>query len=542
MVAPTFVSQGVSAWNTNTTPKTLSIAVTAGDTVVIYGLTDNDLTTISTPSDGVNTFTLIQSIVITDFCWTGAWKMTASTSTTLTVSCTRGGTGGDHWGIGYYVHRNSGGVGASSKTNVNGGAPSLALTTGSANSAIINVVGDWNAIDGTSTRVWRTINSITPSSGAGTEGAFSFDTGLATFYSARWTDAGAAGSKTTGLSAPTGQKYTIIAIEILPSAGGTDVNVTDAPSGVRSGQSDVTVTFDVLVVDAPSGSRLGQSPLTVSIGVNANDTPSGVRLGASLATVSFDVITQDTPSGMRGGASLTGVVIDSGVVDTPSGARQGQSASTVRLDMVIADSPSGVRAGQSGAVVGTAVQVQDVPNGTRLGQSSTVVTVSVAFTDSAAGLRAGQSGVTVVADVMVADSPSGVRLGASGTTVTSVTGVGDVPSGVRLSSSPVQVTIDVRTLDTPSGARLGLSPSIVSIGGVPTNVTVADQPSGARSGASGVVVTVSLPVVDEPTIFAVIGEVSINARSRPFVFDASVGVNVHAIVGEVVVEATVDGA
>lgn len=566
MAAPTFVSQGASAFNTNTTPKTLSIAVNAGDTLVVYGLSDNDLTTISTPSDGVNTYLSIQSIVITDYCWTGAWKTTAATSTTLTVSCTRGGAGGDHWGIGWYLHRNSAGVGASSKTNVSGGAPSLALTTGSANSAIINVVGDWNAIDGTSSRVWRTINSIVPSSGAGTEGLFLFDSTLATLYSARWTDAGAAGSKTTGLSAPAGQKYSIIAIEILPS-GATDVTVTDPAvgAGITLGQSPTSTTIDQLTSDAPSGLRLGESPLAavavgviatttpagvrlgespltgVSIGVTVADTPSGIRLGTSPTGVTSGVVVLDAPSGLRLGASpVVGVTVDSGVADTPGGIRLGQSPVTVIVDVVIADSPSGLRLGQSGVVVGTQVFAADVPNGIRLGFSPSTVVYDTVATDAPSGLRLGSSPITVLSNVIVADAPSGTRLGESPVTTTAVVGVGDAPSGVRLGQSPVGVAYDVRISDVPSGLRLGLSPVTVNTGGI-SNITVADTPSGMRLGQSPVSVNVSFPVLLEPTIFAEVGAVTIAARSRPFVFDASVGVNIHAIVDTVVVEAAPDG-
>jgi hypothetical protein len=539
VAAPTFVSYGASVFNVNTTPKSVTPTVQVGDVIVVFGLTGNDLTQINTPSDGVNTYATPQNIQVTDFVYAKVWTTTATTAATLTISATRAGTGGDHWGLGYFVHRGSDGIGNSNKANASG-APSVSLTTAAANSAVIAFLGDWNAA-ATTGKTWRTVNSVTPSVGNGAEKLATVDSGIYTVYAAVWNDVGAAGANTYGMTAPTGQKYSIIVIEVKGQTA-ADVTATDTPSGVRIGQTDASIAFDVLVSDAPSGERLGQSPLTVSVGVNANDTPSGIRLGSSPATVVLDVLVSDTPSGQRGGASPVGVTFDSVMVDTPRGVRQGQSATTVILDTVIVDSPSGERLGQSSAVVGTVVQVQDVPNGARLGQTSSTVTISVAFLDTPAGAREGQSGATVVFDVMMPDLPSGVRLGASGTTVTSTTGVGDVPSGVRIGQSPVQVTIDVRTLDTPTGARLGLSPSTVSIGGVPTGVTVADQPSGVRSGASGATVTVSLPSVGEPTIFTTISEVSIDARSRPFIFDVTVGVNIHAQVGQDIVQAIVDGA
>jgi hypothetical protein len=558
MAAPTFVSYGASVFNTNATPKSVSPTVQVGDTIVIFGLTGNDLTQINTPSDGVNTYSSPQTIQVTDFVFGKVWTTTATTNATLTISATRAGTGGDHWGIGYIVHRNSAGIGTSNKANASG-APSVSLTT-SANSAVFAFLGDWNA-GATTGKTWRTVNGITPTAGNGAEKMATLDSGIYTTYAAVWSDTGSAGTNSYGMTAPTGQKYSIIAIEILASAGGTDVNVSDTPSGVRSGQSPATVAADVLTSDSPSGARLGQSPLlavtadvtvvdtpsgarqglspaSVVFDVAIGDTPSGTRLGTSPATVVLGVTVSDTPSGVRAGASLTGVTIDFGVSDTPGGVRLGQSTAAVILDTVVVDSPSGGRLGQSSAVVGAVVQVQDAPNGARLGSSSSVV--SLAITDSPSGLRGGQSTVTVVADIFAADLPGGIRSGQSTATVTLVVGVGDTPSGIRSGQSPVQVTYDVRISDTPSGVRLGLSPATVNAGGIPTDVTVADHPYGVRSGQSYVVVTVSAPITDVPTIFATVGEGSIVAKARPFIFDSSVGVNVHAVVDETVVTAVVN--
>lgn len=88
------------------------------------------------------------------------------------------------------------------------GSPSVSLTTTQANSAIVVIVSDWNAGSGTQTftnNFSGTPTALTDYPGDGAR------YGVAIAY---FPDAGAVGSKTVGMSAPTGQKWTIIAIEV----------------------------------------------------------------------------------------------------------------------------------------------------------------------------------------------------------------------------------------------------------------------------------------------------------------------------------------
>jgi hypothetical protein len=91
------------------------------------------------------------------------------------------------------------------------GAPSLSITTTQDNSAIVVANGDWNATDGAS-RTWRTAGS------SATENTYFRDSTRYTAYGAYHADAGTAGGKTVGLSAPGGQKYSIIAVEVKGTA------------------------------------------------------------------------------------------------------------------------------------------------------------------------------------------------------------------------------------------------------------------------------------------------------------------------------------
>lgn len=208
---PTFVSETETAWNTTTSPKTTaSISVNTGDIIVAYGMCENHQSAL-TISGGSLTWTQQQVILVTNFCWASIWTTTATSTTSFTVSFTRTGSAIDFGGD-VLVFRNSAGIGASSKTNVAGGAPSLTLTTLANNSAVVCINGDFAAL--ATSRTWRTVNSITPTSGNGLEQTYQAVGSNYTVYGAYWNNVGTAGSKTFGLSAPTGQTYSIISCEV----------------------------------------------------------------------------------------------------------------------------------------------------------------------------------------------------------------------------------------------------------------------------------------------------------------------------------------
>jgi hypothetical protein len=362
----------------------------------------------------------------------------------------------------------------------------LALTTTGANSAVINIVGDWNAVDGAS-RVWRTINSITPSSGAGTEGLYLLDTGLATIYSARWTDVGAAGSKTTGLSAPTGQKYSIIAIEVLGSAS-SNVSASDAPSGARQGGSSATGAVSVLYADIPSGGREGSSPATGSVSVVTTDTPNGIRNGNSSVTVTSDVITSDTASGARLGFSTSSASSNVQVSDTSKGIRQGESSVSLVFDVLATDSSVGFREGQS--------------------------SVSSSF----------------LTPLVFADSPTGARLGTSGETVTFDLFSQDLPEGSRLGASEESVSSGLTVQDLPEGSRLGGSPASADIGSI-SDQSEPDISMGIRLGESSAQAVISAPLSVVPTLHVSVGQrLFVRLVNDPL--QASVGISLRSVITE----------
>lgn len=223
---PTLVTSAQTAnwFNQATSKTTAGFDALTGDLLVAFGGTeDADTISISTPTNsgaGLTWTAFTNSPAnLTDYSWVGMWWAVVDTDRTgMTVTFTRSGANSTYGGAVAVIRDHNGVTAAAAKSNATSGAPSIAITTASDNSMVVCAAGDWNAADGT-TRTWRTINSITPASGSG-EIVYQRNSSFATYYMAAWSDAGAAGAKTAGLTAPTGQKWEGLAVEVLAAAGG----------------------------------------------------------------------------------------------------------------------------------------------------------------------------------------------------------------------------------------------------------------------------------------------------------------------------------
>ena len=216
MAAPTFVAQYATEFNTTTSPKTAmsAVAITSGDVLVAVGVKENDLYYMAVAENGGASFIAKQSIDLSYYTEVAAYTYIAPSSETITVTFTSNAS----YRFGGNVIRFSGasGIGASSKANAYSGSPSVSITTTQANSAIVVIVGDWNARSGTQT--------FTSNGGAGNPTLLTGYPGDNTYYGvaiAYYPDAGTAGAKTVGMSAPTGQQWAIIAVEVKGTAGAT---------------------------------------------------------------------------------------------------------------------------------------------------------------------------------------------------------------------------------------------------------------------------------------------------------------------------------
>lgn len=195
--------------------KTTSVTTQAGDLVVVTAAMENGSDAFIAPTG--NSINFIQRQLIgaaVDYAPVGIWTgvdMVGGTNWTFSIG--RSNSTG-RFGATVYIFRNYGYVGASNATTLNGGAPTLSLAPTNPSSALVVVSADWNAVDGSS-RTWNTINGTTPTSGNGLEKNYLYVSGQYTTYGAYYPNIGATDSKTVGLAAPSGQKYSIAVIEIV---------------------------------------------------------------------------------------------------------------------------------------------------------------------------------------------------------------------------------------------------------------------------------------------------------------------------------------
>jgi hypothetical protein len=221
VAAPTPVAVYKTTFGSGT-PRTVSVTTAVGDVLVAVGTTEDGTNcTLSTPTGGTGlTWTLQQSYAAASNAGMYVWTATATTAEMFTFSVASSAAG-RFFVVDVLRFSDSDGVGASAKAQ-GAGAPSVSVTTTQANSALVVVNGDWNAANGSS-RVWRT------TAGSFTEDDYQFNSSRMTHYAGRHADVGATGSKTVGLSAPTGQQFSVGVVEVKGTAGGGS-NLTATPA------------------------------------------------------------------------------------------------------------------------------------------------------------------------------------------------------------------------------------------------------------------------------------------------------------------------
>ena len=217
LTAPTFIQEAETVWNTATTPKTTSnFNVQAGDVLVAYSMIENqgsgggDISV----SGGSLTWTREEALDGSNAnqVWITIWTAVVDTDKTMNVSFTC--SGGDclqYFGGNVLTFRGSSGIGATviADNGSGSGAPEVNITTTQEDSAVVVANADWDAQDGSS-RVW--------SSGAGAinETTYFRDASRYTAYGGYYNSV-PVGTHTVGLSAPSNQRYAIVAVEVKGS-------------------------------------------------------------------------------------------------------------------------------------------------------------------------------------------------------------------------------------------------------------------------------------------------------------------------------------
>lgn len=226
---PQWIGEFETAWDNTTSPKaTASLNVQTGDVLVAYAMSEADIVAIDI-SGGALTWTQRQAVVESAFGWVGIWTATATANASMTVTfASSGGTG--KFGGNVVQFRNAA-IGASASTFSASGAPTLALTTTAANSAIVVANVDWSAKAGAHT--WRT------NAGAFTELTYQLDVCCYAVYGGYHPNAVTIGTYAVGLSAPSTQKYAIAAIEIKGARPPITYTVGGTLSGLGVGKAVV---------------------------------------------------------------------------------------------------------------------------------------------------------------------------------------------------------------------------------------------------------------------------------------------------------------
>jgi hypothetical protein len=249
----------------------VSVTVQTGDLIVVDAMSENNDTSFSI-SGGSLTWTKQIEVNQSGRADNVIWTATATSSTTFNVSVDNTGTT-RQFGVTAQVWRNHGGTGAVGSATSSSGAPALPFTTAQDNSALAVFNADWLATNG-SGRVWRTVNV------AATETLYT-NPGQFAAYAAYHTDAGTAGSVTVGLSAPTGQRYSLTVLEILGAVG----QPTGIPSALAFGTP--TVTYGPVTL-SPTGiaSKVAfGTPVLATSALMPTGIESGLAFGTPVATV-----------------------------------------------------------------------------------------------------------------------------------------------------------------------------------------------------------------------------------------------------------------
>lgn len=212
---PLLASASSTAFNTNTTPKILAgIAVQNGDVILAYGMMEaaaGDILSVSTSAGNTTSWTLLADVpaaTTNNQSYLRAWSATATATGTISVAFASAGGLFNVFGGTVKVYRNSGGIGTVQTANngTGSGLPSVTLTTTRDRSVLDFGSVDWNNAAGTAT--------FTSSAGTPVEDLNIAMSGLYRVSSSH-VNAGNAGSKTTGMSAPGGQRYVAVAIEVF---------------------------------------------------------------------------------------------------------------------------------------------------------------------------------------------------------------------------------------------------------------------------------------------------------------------------------------
>ena len=234
-IPPTFSDVEASTLNDlalNETTGTLTWS--AGDFIVVMGLTENGNITLNTPTATGLTFSLTTSLNVGESgdCVVYVWTASAGSSGSSAVSAT--GAGGTAMrGIAAYAVSGSQGLG--NTATIEGSANKVVnLTRANSNSAVITALGDWNAVNDTAVTATPVGGTVRQAANVSTQ---------ATFFLTDWTDQGSAGATNYGITDHTGTVVmSAIAVEIRGAPSPNPTTTMPLASSTSETQQTTTST------------------------------------------------------------------------------------------------------------------------------------------------------------------------------------------------------------------------------------------------------------------------------------------------------------
>lgn len=377
------VDSGATAGTTSLVTPTFT--PNAGEVLVVKATTNDSLTTIGAPTGGSLTYTSRGAVTSGDFCYTTLYSaIVGSSPSSMAVTHTYGGAAGlravivERWASAQLA-----GTPATNGTTTGSGAPSTTLTTAAANSIVSWVSGDWTPVV-PAAYLYRSganetsINDQSAAAGSPYVG-----------YSA-YQHAATAGSQTLGLSAPTGQAWSLLGVEVqyLLAAGATSAT-TAAATATANTSSPASATPTVTAAVTTAAGLVATATRTTTSAVTAAANTSSPA-AATAATTS--AVTAAASTGANVNAIATAATAAAANASTPAAATSVTTASITATASI----PPPVATATTTAAISTTAFAGLVAAATRA--TTVAATATATRTDQANLSRVTTASVAVEAD------------------------------------------------------------------------------------------------------------------------------------------------
>lgn len=459
-MAITVLTDGSVAVNTRTLSWTIP-TLNTGDVVAVLAETWDQANTLNTPSGTGLSFPATPNVEISasgrihGYAWVDE-ASAGGTNVVVTCSVNAGGAC-IHTGVLLVLPAADGySLAATPNTAIDatvgaGTAPSVSLSGASGNVGLI-LIGNWNGAD-LASRAW--LASATEDLYARSAGDSSQLFGHADLTGA---------STTLGLSAPTGNGYSIGAIEILKSAGGTDGTATPAVIAVTSALPAATIS---------GAGTAAPDDVAVTVALPAPTTGAGST--ASPATITTTVT---LPAATLGAGSTASPAVIPISITLPAAAASGAGEGTASPDVITctAELPAATASGGGAATPATLPLTLSFPAASAQAHATaTPAVVPITLTTPAVSTGTGGTATPGTVAILAVVPNPGISAGATvdpATVALAITLAAVIASAPSADPHPITLTIrDANHTVTVTGLR-----TTATVNGPRTTATVREQP------------------------------------------------------------------